>query len=51
MTLLFLFDVEFDAAMADVGALRRDCRHMIEHRAGVRLNGLVSIAPSLNRPA
>jgi hypothetical protein len=50
MTLSFLFDVESDAAMADVGASHRDCRQMIEHRVGVLLNGLLLIGTLVDLP-
>jgi hypothetical protein len=50
MTLSFLFDVEFDAAKADVGASHRDCRQMIEHRVGVLLNGLLLIGTLVDSP-
>ena len=45
MTLPFLFDVKFDAAMVGVGASHRDRRQIVEHRVGVLLNGLLLIGP------
>jgi hypothetical protein len=50
MTLSFLFDVEFDAAMVDVRASHRDCRQIVEHYLGVPLNGLLLIGTLVDSP-